>query len=259
MDLSSSEDFSNVPNSFLKWIGQSTNDNRGSDKRSFYKCSILFYLLLGNLIVVIGQESAILCIDIADQVDLLKCTLLVLCIGYSSIAVIKMIALVVNDNLVSCLIYRLHDIYPKTAETQRRYKAIDYSTKSNRIMRIYSVLYVVMIVFFAVCFSLAQTYQEYAKTGVWRMQLPYANMIWYPFDENHGVGFYIALMQQNLAAYYAAFGIVAADTLLLSFVMQVSMHFQELKHRFKVLRLKRENPNVDVMKELVAKHVEIIR
>lgn len=83
-------------------------------------------------------------------------------------------------------------------------------------------------------------------------------MLWYPFDENHGIGFYFAFVQQYAAAYYAAFGIVAADTLLLSFVMQVSMHFQELRNRFKSLRLKRHDAGVEVMKELTVKHIQII-
>lgn len=260
MSLSSSEDFSNVPNSFLKWIGRSTNSIGDTSARSYYNSSILFYSLLINLIVVIGQESGILYIDIAksEQIDLLACTLLVLCIGYSSIAVVKMVALVVNNGLVSRLIYRLCDIYPKTAKAQRIYNTIDYFTKSNRITKTYSLLYVIMIVFFALCFSLAQTYQDYAATGVWKSQLPYANMIWYPFDENVGIGFYLALVQQDAAAYFAAFGIVAADTLLLCIVMQLSMHFQELKNRFQSLRLERGTSATVVMRDLTVKHIQII-
>lgn len=260
MSLTSSEDFSKVPNLFLKWIGRSTNNIGGTSDRSYYKNSIIFYTLLISLTVVIGQESGILYIDVAKsiQTDLLECTLLVLCIGYSSIAVVKMFALVVNNGLVSSLIYRLYDIYPKTAKTQRQYNAIDYLTKSNRITKTYSLLYVIMIVFFALCFSLAQTYQDYATTGVWKLQLPYAHMIWYPFDENHGIGFYFALVQQYVAAYFAAFGIVAADTLLLCIVMQVSMHFEELKNRFHVLRLERGDLATVVMKELTVKHIQII-
>lgn len=151
MYTSSSEDFSNVPNSFLKWIGRPTNDIGGAGNRSYYKISILFYLLLINLIVVIGQESGILCKAIArsEHVDLLECTLLVLCIGYCSIAVIKMLALAMNNGLISRLIYRLDGIYPKMLKTQQQYNAIDYLTKSNQIMKFYSVMYVVMIVFFA--------------------------------------------------------------------------------------------------------------
>lgn len=260
LPLSSSEKFSNVPNVFFKWIGRSTNRIDGTENCGYYKSSILFYFLLINLSVIIGQEMTILYIDIAksDQLDLLECTLLVLYIGYSSIAVIKMCALIINNELVNRLIYRLHNIYPKTVLAQRQYNANDYFTKSNRIMKIYSMLYVIMIVFFALCFSLAQTYQQYAMTGIWKLQLPFANMVWYPFDENHGIGFYFALMQQYAAAHYAVYGIVAADTLLLSFVMQVSMHFYELKNRFKSLQLECGDAGMGVLKELTVRHMQII-
>lgn len=260
MRLSSSEDFSNIPNLFFKWIGRPTNRTGGAENRSFYKKSIVFYLLLANLIVVVGQESIMLYIGIAqsETADWLICTLLILCIGYCSIAVVKMVALFVNNGLVSRLIYRLEDIYPRTWASQRQYHSDEYFTRSNRIMKIYSVLYVVMLVFFALCFSLAQTYQQYVQTGVRQWQLPYAYMLWYPFDENQGVGFYLALVQQYVAAYFAVCGIVAADTLLFSMVMQISMHFQELQNRFKTLRLGRDASVMVAMKELTAKHVQII-
>lgn len=262
VQLSSSEDFSNVPNLFFKWIGRRTIDIVCSTNNTYYNSSILFYLMLINLIAVIGQESGILYIDVTktENVDLLECTLLVLCIGYCSIAVIKMLALVINNKLASRLIYRLYDIYPNTIKAQQQHNVIDYFTKSNRIMKIYSVLYVIMIVFFALCFSFVQSYQTYATTGVWKMQLPYANMLWYPFDENNNrFVFYFALMQQYAAAYYAAFGIVAADTLLLCIVMQVSMHFQVLKNRLQALRLKRGETGVAIMNEFITKHIQIIR
>lgn len=261
MNLISSEDFLSVPNFFFKLCGRPTNKAGGPVHPTYYSTSMLFYVLLLALSLGVALLSIMLYMNIVipEQTDWLLCSVTVLCLGYCLTSVTKMIALIVHNKLVTRLINRLRDMHPKTMQAQRQCNVHDYFTNTDWNMKTYSRLSVFMILFFAGVFTFLQSYQHYVETGVWEFRGPYPDMLWYPFDEEHGIGFYVALVHQYPSALFAVFAICAADTLLYCIVMQISMHFQELKNRFKDLRLERGDSGLVIVKELVAEHVQIIR
>lgn len=254
-ELISIDEFLAIPLYYMKFIGRYTYSENNVLR---FKSNWLFWFSVANTSVTIFLELVYFNINVihGEVFDFLECVFIILCISFILISWIKITSTLFNDPLIFGSMKSLFELYPKTVQLQKDYGVFEYVTQTQRIMRVYSILSLIMITLFSIL-PVAEAIDRYNETGVWHLE--YSFLLYYPFDPYKPSVFYIIYALQLAGAYTPAIGIFACDILLLGLVMQTCMQFDALKKRFLAMKGKNKKEEMAELKNCVELHYKIMR
>lgn len=248
--------FTTLPRFFFKLIGMSSVPVDGVLK---IRLNYFYHAAFWNLgLCEFGEfvNLGLIILDM-DHFTFLEITYLVLCMGFILMCFAKIIAVLLQSDRMHDLFVDLQAIHPMSVQDQERFCTKKYYLESRRVMQMYACVQMFMIWCFNL-FPLAESILQFASTGSWEVDLPYP--VYYPFDPYPRILFEYLYVTQLWAAFTAATGILAVDMLLCGIVIQICMHFDELK-RSLMNHKPSGNASKDMMavKEFIGKHTEIMR
>lgn len=255
-DIISINTFTSLPRIFFKVIGILSVSNNGFLK---FRTNLLYHITFWNLgTSILGELVNFTRWFMGmEHFSFLQITYLILCVGYLSMCFAKVLSLLFQSESMHNLLVDLQAIHPMTKQDQERCYTKKYYAEARRVMTLYACVQMLMIW----CFNLsplAESLMVYWSTGRWEVDLPYP--VYYPFYAYSTGLFEFLFIIQLWAAFIGATGILAVDMFLCGIVIQICMHFDDVKRKMtEFIPTGNFRRDMDVMKEYIAKHAEVMR
>lgn len=252
--------FNSIPNVFFKTIGMKPYLKDPSDHDHNRKTTLLFYIGFVNLFLLYVGEIIMIVKVFGNFQNFVEITDIAMCVGFISIAFVKVATIFSNTKRMSKLINYLEFEFPKSIDEQHKFNVKKYVHKTKRIMKSYSILFMTMIWCYNL-FALAESIIGYVRFGNWNADFPY--VIWYPFDPYEKILFEFNYLSQVWAGYVSAAATLSSDLLLCGAVIQVCMHYDNLKQDLLLLKptSTKEHHKHDyiILIQYIQRHNKIIR
>ncbi|KAL1379902.1 hypothetical protein pipiens_003693 [Culex pipiens pipiens] len=185
---------------------------------------IFFWFTYVHDLLCIALEVAYFVEAVQRMASLAHLMVLVVCIGFLTYTIIKLTMHKLHEVELNEILIQLKDLYPETLDT----KPAEEYRRHIWFLKLFSVLYVVVLVVFNVIFY-APSITVLIKTGHWEKILPFYLKYWY--DWRKPVVFELTFLHQIWVSSSAVTGVLLADTLYCTIILLISMQFELLGKR----------------------------
>lgn len=250
-ELITVEDFLALPRFLLKFVGLPSIYLK-SNLMTLNK-KILFYLsVLSVLLFVIINFMFI----VFAEFDFYIFSLNVSVLGYTLIAILKVLPILLKGRSINAVKERLLEVLPHTYEKQAKLR--ECLADSNR-MAIYYIIIMALPASLFVAFPLAECAREFITIGQCNVDHPYNG--WFPFDSQQPGLFEFIMIFEYLAATATAIFLFASDMYALALVAQICTHFDMLRDDFSRMQLHQMNvkQDIELIGQSVVRHNKIVR
>lgn len=222
-------------------------------KSAYFWKTILFWISFFVLSEVVFFEFMFVFKSFGNYKSFLEITALAPCMGFCILGLYKMLVIWFNRIKITEIINCLKEIYPKTVEDQEKWNVKMYSNESDTIMLWFNSLFLVVIIVFNFMAFFVSMFDLF-KTGLYRKEFPY--FLWYPYNAytDDYMIFEITYANQAWAGFVAIIGILAADLLFCSFVIQLCMQFDFLSVQLKEYKPDKSEKDHKFIGECVRRH-----
>lgn len=252
VELISFDSFTQIPIKVANLAGMVLYYTDNAKSVNFWK-TIFYWFSYFVLAEVTFSEFMFLVTSFGNYKNFLEMTALAPCMGFCCLGLCKMLVITNNRIKITNIVNCLKDIYPKTIEEQEKWNLKVYCDDSNAIMYWFSVLNLILVIFFNFMAIFVSTFY-YIKTGVYNKELPY--FLWYPYNvyTDEFMIFEISYAIQAWAGFVAIIGVLATDLIFCAIVIQLCMQFDILASKLREFVPDKTERDYQFISECVQRH-----
>lgn len=249
-----------TPQSFFSIMGLTLFENDNGKLRSkwFYIKLTYFWIQYIALLLCLIGEIIYFITSLGSFKNFLAMIETTSYIGFVALSLIKLLIIFIHRKKLLAVIDDLNELFPRTIESQVKYKIKIYMKRANYLMKYFAILYMILIWIFNLL-PLFESYMHYRDTGIWIRSFPYR--IWYPFDALADGVFEVNYIIQGWAGFNSASASVAVDVLFCAIISQICMQFEILQYDILNLEIDSENLNgeYESLCKCIQKHEKLIQ
>lgn len=256
-DIIQFNDFIKIPTVSLKTIGLFIGPNDRNNisivvqRISYLFATVVFASTIGQIMFFIKSFTN-------GSANFIQNTTVLACITFNALSIGKVFALIKNASRFESLASDLKKYFPITVDEQRDYEVKKHYESAKMITIQYYVVLIALISIFSI-FGALGVGSVYKNGNFFMMDFVFP--MWYPFDPYyHGI-FELMNLIQTCASYAIIVSILAVDCLLLTFLQQVCMHFDQLKKMISAVATETPDKNAEtqLIRKRMEKHMRVIK
>lgn len=247
------ENYFKIPIRFFHLAGFIAN-KLDENNSLFLQVTWIFIVLILNDISSACQEIIFLWFP-TKQFGLEEYAFQIMNITYRILAISKMLAINKYNKSIKKLLKRFQQLYPiDNSEMHEKYAVKKYFKFAYRLMAIYGIQSIASTLSFVIFVFYAILSGFYFRG---KINIIFLTNLWYPFDEYNPKWFFFCFIQQFFAV-HLPIGMACIDTLLVSFIMQIGMHFNYIGKKCTQICVKK-NASISDVKNIIKYHQNILR
>lgn len=250
LDVLKLEDFCKIPIVVLKFLGfewDEENTENMTRKQKFWRIlrKIYFGICVGILLITQCLYAAFLIIHRDDPRMILRTTPNVC---NNMFLFYRFMIICMNRRKLKIFLRLNNEVLPKNCNDQDIHNVRKYHKMLVRREIINAVICIVPIILAVLDFIIS-----YIKNGTEHFRVE----IYIPFDHTKGINYLIACLLMLYTACLSTSTLFVGDWILYSFLIILSMNFDIVGRRFKII-LNNSNVQIDDVKRVVYQHVKLI-